>query len=100
TSEERVATAGHPYTCSLSHGWVSPRYGIKQAAPVVSFVSTGEANADFYTLIAPRELSAPLPRFQVFAGRVRIEGVGTDFNEVDELSWQSETEPTWRRTSL
>jgi len=100
-SEERVATEGHPYSCSLSHGWISPRYGIKQAAPVVSFVSTGHANTDFYTLIAPRTLSAPLPRFQVLSeGHVRVEGIGTDFDEVDELRWQSETKPTWRRVSL
>jgi heparinase II/III-like protein len=100
-SDERVATEGHPYSCSLSHGWISPRYGIKQAAPVVSFVSTGEANVDFYTLIAPRELGAPLPRFQVLSeDHVRIEGIGTDFSEVDELSWLSETEPTWRRVLL
>jgi hypothetical protein len=100
-SEERMATEGHPYSCSLSHGWISPRYGIKEAAPVVSFVSTGEANTDFYTLIAPRTLSAPLPRFQVLSeGQLRIEGVGKDFYEVDELSWQDGTEPKWRRTSL
>lgn len=93
--------------CSLSHGWVSPRYGIKQAAPVVSVVSTGEANTDFYTLIAPRTLSAPLPRFQVLSdsdpldsGRVRIEDVGENFVEVDELSWTRSNKPTWRRTSL
>ena len=91
-----VATEGHPYRCSLSHGWISQRYGIKQAAPVVSFVSTGEANTDFYTLIAPRTLSAPLPRLQVlsdsdplFAGHVRIEVVGEDFTEADELTWSN-----------
>lgn len=85
--------------CSLSHGWISPRYGIKEAAPVVSFVSTGEANADFYTLIAPRTLNAPLPRFQVLSNScVRVEGVGENFNEVDELSWHSATAPVWRRS--
>jgi len=78
-SDERVATEGHPY---ISHGWISPRYGIKQSAPVVSFVSSGEANADFYTLIAPREFGAPLPQFQVLSGgHVRIEGVGENFTE-------------------
>jgi len=70
---------------------------------VVSFVSTGEANLDFYTLIAPQELSAPLPRFEVlsdtdplYSGHIRVENV----NEVDELSWQIDRQPTWRRTSL
>jgi hypothetical protein len=100
-SDERVATEGHPYSCSLSHGWISPRYGIKQAAPVVSFVSTGQANTDFYTLIAPRTLSAPLPRFQVLSeGHVRIKGVGENFNEVDELSWHTGVAPVWRRSSI
>jgi Heparinase II/III-like protein/Heparinase II/III N-terminus len=100
-SEERVATEGHPYSCSLSHGWISPRYGIKQAAPVVSFFSTGQPNTDFYTLIAPRPLSAPLPQFQVLSeGEVRVEGIAPDFNRADELSWQRDTEPTWRRVSI
>jgi Heparinase II/III-like protein/Heparinase II/III N-terminus len=96
-----VANLGHPYNDfkpELSQGWVAPRYGIKEAAPVVSVVSNGQANVDFYTLIAPRELSAPLPQFQVLTeGHVRIDGVGINFNEADELSWQSDTDPKWRR---
>jgi hypothetical protein len=73
---------------------------------VVSVVSTGQPNVDFYTLIAPRDLSAPMPQFQVLSesdplheGHVRIEGVGTNFSEVDELSWQANKEPEWRRIS-
>ena len=91
--EKRVATEGHPYSCFLSRGWISSRYGIKEAAAVVSVVSTGTANADFYTLIAPRDLSSPLPRFEIesevdplCAIHVRIDAVGENFNEVDELS--------------
>jgi hypothetical protein len=91
----------------LSHGWISPVYGIKEAAPVVSVVSNDKPNADFYTLIAPRELSAPLPIFEpvsesdpLLSGHVRIEGVGDDFKHVDELSWKKITKPVWRRTSL
>jgi hypothetical protein len=102
-----VATEGHPYSCFLSHGWISTVYGIKEAVPVVSVVSNGQANADFYTLIAPQDLSAPLPQFQVLSksdplhdGHIRIEGVGTNFNEVDELRWKRVTDPKWRRTSL
>jgi len=83
----------------ISHGWVSSRYGIKEAAPVVSVVSTGQANTDFYTLIAPRDLGSPLPRFEIVSEwSVRIEGVGDNFNAVDELTWKSN--PVWRRTSL
>jgi hypothetical protein len=98
-----VATEGHPYSCSredhpfevrVSHGWISRLYGIKEAAPVVSVVLEGQANADFYTLIAPRQLSAPLPRFEVFADHIRVEGVGENFNEADELNAKK---PVWRR---
>jgi hypothetical protein len=74
---------------------------------VVSVVSNDKPNADFYTLIAPRELSAPLPIFEpvsesdpLLSGHVRIEGVGDDFKHVDELSWKKITKPVWRRTSL
>lgn len=104
--EKRVATEGRPYSCFLSHGWISPRYGIKAAAPVVSVVSTAQANTDFYTLIAPRRLSAPLPRFEIESDsdplcsiRVRVASVGKNFSEVDELSWQANEEPVWRRRS-
>jgi hypothetical protein len=104
--EERAATEGRPYSCFLRHEFVSRVYGIKEAAPVVSVVSTGQPNVDFYTLIAPRDLSAPLPQFKVLSesyplreGHVRIEGVGTNFNEADELTWRSDTDPMWRRIS-
>lgn len=55
----------------ISRGWVSPRYGIKEAAPVVSVVSQ-EVNTDFYTLIAPLKSDAPLPWFEVEAGSIRV----------------------------
>ena len=104
-----AATEGRPYNdckVELSHGWISSRYGIKEAAPVVSVTSEGQANADFYTLIAPRDLSAPLPWIEVVSesdplheGRVLIDGVGNNFSEVDELRWHTGEEPLWRRTS-
>jgi hypothetical protein len=95
--EERAATECRPYSYA---GWVSPSYGIKVAAPVVGIVSNGQANADFYTLIAPRGLSAPLPRFQLLSsGHVRVEGVGRNFNDADELTWHSAAYPVWRRTT-
>jgi uncharacterized heparinase superfamily protein len=37
---------------ALQDGWVSPRYGIRHAAPVVSAVATG-ATARFLTLLSP-----------------------------------------------
>jgi hypothetical protein len=37
---------------ALEDGWISPRYGVKHAAPVVSAVAEGES-ARFVTLLAP-----------------------------------------------
>jgi uncharacterized heparinase superfamily protein len=39
---------------AMEDGWISPRYGIRDAAPVVSAVATGE-EARFVTLLAPDE---------------------------------------------
>ena len=93
---------------TLSHGWVSPCYGVKEIAPVVSVISEGEANADFFTLIVPRHLSAPLPRFAVEStdfdplqtGRVLVEQTGEHFDHADEIRWGNGAQPLWRRTSL
>jgi hypothetical protein len=91
----------------LSQGWVSPVYGVKEVAPVVSVVSHGEANADFFTVIVPRRLSAPLPRFTVEfpadplkRGHIRVERTGNSFDRADEITWGNATRPLWRRTSL
>jgi len=75
----------------LSQGWISMYYGIKEVAPVVSVVADGCESADFYTLIAPLELTSPLPQFQVqlteadaiAAGHVRVQWV----EEVDDITW-------------
>jgi hypothetical protein len=45
---------------ALEDGWISPEYGIKHAAPVLSAVAQG-THARFLTLIAPREPGAPAP---------------------------------------
>ena len=45
---------------ALEDGWISPRYGIREPAPVVSAVATG-VNARFITLLAPREPGVPIP---------------------------------------
>ncbi len=92
----------------VSHGWVSPLYGVKQAAPVVNVRSEGLAQTDFFTLIVPRKLNAPLPWFSVACanldalttGHVCIEQTGADFDQADEIRWASGTHPLWRRTSL
>ena len=38
---------------SIEPGWISPRYGVREAAPVVSAVTHGET-ASFTTVLAPR----------------------------------------------
>ena len=38
---------------ALERGWVSPAYGIKLDAPIVSAVADGVADASFLTLVAP-----------------------------------------------
>ena len=92
----------------VSQGWVSPLYGIKEVAPVVSVLSHGQANTDFFTLIVPRKLDAPLPRFTVKSaeldpletGHIRIEQTGENFDQADEIRWANGAQPVWRRTSL
>jgi hypothetical protein len=37
----------------LEPGWVSPTYGIKHPAPVVSVTANGRADADLLTVITP-----------------------------------------------
>jgi len=49
---------------ALEEGWISPEYGIREPAPVVSAASTGR-NARFITLLFPREPSAPVPTLSV-----------------------------------
>ena len=96
----------------LIKGWVSKFYGIKEVAPIVSVVVDGCANADFYTLIAPLELTSPLPQFQVnplgrsqciqqrdtdaiTAGHVRVQWI----EEVDDITW-SNGSACWTRGSI
>ena len=86
---------------NLTQGWISKLYGIKDVAPVVSVVASGSANADFYTLVAPVKLSAPLPRFHVesidplLSGRIRVEQFGSN---VDDIRWATGS-ARWSRIS-
>jgi uncharacterized heparinase superfamily protein len=47
---------------AVEDGWISPRYGVRHPAPVVSAVAVGPS-ARFLTLLAPREPGAPAPAF-------------------------------------
>jgi hypothetical protein len=80
----------------LIKGWVSKFYGIKEVAPIVSVVVDGCANADFYTLIAPLELTSSLPQFQVQSvGHVRVQWI----DRVDDITW-SNGSARWTRGSI
>jgi hypothetical protein len=99
-------------------GWVSPLYGIKREAPVVSVVDHNR-DADFFTLITPLKLESKLPRLRVVSpasqslanGLVEISAVGPNQNGVDTIAWGSQckalsfpetslnTSAAWRRTS-
>lgn len=92
----------------VSQGWVSPYYGIKEAAPIVSVVADGSEDVDFYTLIVPLKAASPAPSFRVeetgsdalASGHVRVERIGRNFQEVDEISWTSNSATSWRRRLL
>jgi uncharacterized heparinase superfamily protein len=56
---------------ALEDGWISPRYGVREPAPVVSAVATG-TGARFITLLAPREPGAAVPTLSVFGDTVYV----------------------------
>jgi Heparinase II/III-like protein/Heparinase II/III N-terminus len=58
-------------------GWVSPRYGVKLEAPVVSVVAHG-ATATFATLVAPLADDEPVPGLRVRPGAVEVAGTVRD----------------------
>jgi hypothetical protein len=86
---------------SLTQGWISKLYGVKEVAPVVTVTVTGSESTDFVTLIAPMKLSAPLPRFHIesidplSSGHVRVERIG---DNVDEIVWANGS-ARWSRLS-
>ncbi len=56
---------GDPRRPSLEDGWVAPRYGRKERAPVVSVVADGSRDATFLTLVAPLADGQPVPTLEV-----------------------------------
>ena len=88
-------------TPNLTRGWISKLYGVKEVAPMVSVTAAGCENEDFFTLIAPLKLSAPLPRFHIesidplSSGHVRVERIG---DNVDDIVWTNGS-ARWSRLS-
>jgi hypothetical protein len=93
-----------PHAPRLEDGWVSPVYGVKHPAPVVSVVSEGDAEARFFTLVMPLDANAPAPRMLTREGdgarrtRVEIAGVGEGGSATDVLTWGAQ-ELKWSRGS-
>jgi hypothetical protein len=56
---------------ALEDGWISPRYGMREPAPVVTAVAAG-TDARFITLLAPREPGAPVPTLSVDGDTVHV----------------------------
>ena len=61
----------------LEAGWVSPRYGVKMEAPVVSVLAHGPT-ATFTTLVVPLAADEPAPVLRVGPGAVDVNGAVQD----------------------
>jgi hypothetical protein len=71
----------------ISQGWISKQYGVKEVAPIISVVADECPNVDFYTLIAPLQLSSALPQFDVVStDHVRVRWT----ERVDDVIWSNE----------
>jgi hypothetical protein len=82
-----------PREVTIEPGWVAPRYGAKEAAPVVSAMAENAAEAVFFTLAVPLASHGRAPRLSVendpaSGMALRIEGVGPDSSAVDTVAWR------------
>lgn len=93
---------GAPHEPRLERGWVSPIYGVKRPAPVVSVVVERQSSARFFTLVFPIEADAPAPAMFIEEGegsrpnRVRVAGVGEGGAATDVITWDAR-EFSWTR---
>ena len=77
-------------TARVDGGWVSAEYGIKQAAPVVTFTRDGAGFARFVTLIAPGRDTEPPPDLRVRIGaHITVADVmcGANRQVHDQIAW-------------
>jgi uncharacterized heparinase superfamily protein len=59
----------------IEPGWVSPKYGVKHLAPVVSIKSENTAT-DFVSLIYPAKLHKPAPIFRIVSQTITLRDSG------------------------
>ena len=75
---------------ALEDGWISPDYGIKHAAPVVSVVAGAVSSARFVSVLMPLADGAPDPAVAVRRGdgitEVEVTGAG---GVVDHVRWSA-----------
>ncbi|NUR55582.1 MAG: alginate lyase family protein [Acidobacteria bacterium] len=82
-----------PGTIAIEDGWVSPQYGVKHSAPVLSMQSAPQRDALFVTLIVPQP-DGPAPfemRVDAAADEtlsITISGVGAGHASTDRLVWR------------
>jgi Heparinase II/III-like protein/Heparinase II/III N-terminus len=81
---------------ALQDGWVSPRYGIRCAAPVVSAVAEGR-DATFVTVLAARAPGRPAPLLMPGAdGAVYFDLLAPD-GALDRLAFGARAQARWTR---
>jgi Heparinase II/III-like protein/Heparinase II/III N-terminus len=82
---------------AIEEGWYAPRYGIRHAAPVVSAVIEGAADAVFITLVAPGLPNPTLAVIDLDETRATIEV--SRGGAVDTISWSADGRSLgWRRS--
>jgi len=83
---------------TLETGWVSPAYGVKHPAPVVSLRTPGATRARFVTAIVPTSAHTAFGRARLAvrdAGtdgtEILVQGLGPDEANVDRLIWRDQS---------
>ncbi len=77
-------------------GWVSPTYGVRQRAPVVSVCRSARAGTSFLCVLWPRDREhGPPPRLSVVrrdrgVTALLVAGVGPEGTATDHLVWSAE----------
>ena len=71
----------------IEDGWVSPDYGIRRDAPVVSVCRHAVADTSFATLLAPLPDGSPVPQLQFTTGPDGWRAVVTDGVSCDVIEW-------------
>jgi hypothetical protein len=88
---------------AVEPGWYAPRYGIREAAPVVSAALDGARDAALITLVMPRPAGRRLPALRVErdtgAGvTVSVAGTGPGGARRDTVAWRADgSAAAWER---